>query len=148
MYVALLKRVLICNRGEIAIRIAKAASSLGMESVGVYAPVDSLALHTRYTTDAVEIGGGPGQSTDDPVSAYLDAKALVQVAKDNGCDSIHPGYGFLSENAGLAELCAAEGLTFVGPSAAILGLFGDKVKARGLAPVSYTHLTLPTICSV
>ncbi len=101
MYVALLKRVLISNRGEIAIRIAKAASALGIESVGVYASVDSLALHTRYTTDAVKLGGGPGQSTDDPVSAYLDAKALVQVAKDNGCDCVHPGYGFLSENAGL-----------------------------------------------
>jgi acetyl/propionyl-CoA carboxylase alpha subunit/acetyl-CoA carboxylase carboxyltransferase component len=133
MYVALLKRVLISNRGEIAIRIAKAASALGIESVGVYASVDSLALHTRYTTDAVKLGGGPGQSTDDPVSAYLDAKALVQVAKDNGCDCVHPGYGFLSENAGFAELCAAEGLTFVGPSAEILGLFGDKVKARALA---------------
>jgi acetyl/propionyl-CoA carboxylase alpha subunit/acetyl-CoA carboxylase carboxyltransferase component len=120
--------VLIANRGEIAIRIAKAASSLGMQSVGVYPAVDALSLHTRFTTESHEIGGG-----GDPVAAYLDAAALVKVAKSTGCDCVHPGYGFLAENAWFAELCATEGLSFIGPSPAVLSLFGDKVKARTLA---------------
>ena len=124
-----LSRVLVSNRGEIAIRIAKAASALGMESVGVYAPVDALSLHARVATQALEIGASAG----DPVAAYLDAEALVQAAKASHCDCVHPGYGFLAENASFAELCAAEGLTFVGPSVAALALFGDKVRARALA---------------
>jgi acetyl/propionyl-CoA carboxylase alpha subunit/acetyl-CoA carboxylase carboxyltransferase component len=130
--IELLKRVLIANRGEIAVRIAKAASALGLESVAVYAPVDALSLHTRFATEAHEIGrqdGGAGHSVD----AYLDAEALVRTAKSTGCDCLHPGYGFLSENARFAELCAAEGLVFVGPSSAALALFGDKVRARSLA---------------
>lgn len=127
-----LKRVLISNRGEIAIRIAKSASALGMESVSVYADVDSLSLHTRFTTETHEIVG-QGETTADPVSAYLDAEALLQTAKSSGCDCVHPGYGFLSENAGFAELCIADGLTFIGPSPAALALFGDKIRARALA---------------
>lgn len=129
---ALLKRVLISNRGEIAIRIAKAASALGVESVGVYAPVDSLSLHTRCMTEAREIGGQEGR-TADPVRAYLDADLLIQTAKASGCDCVHPGYGFLSENAEFAELCASNGLTFIGPTPAALSLFGDKIRARSLA---------------
>ena len=124
------KRVLIANRGEIAIRIAKAAKALGMESVGVYAPADALSLHTRMTTHARAIGEGAGQ---DPVAAYLDGAALIAIAKEMACDCVHPGYGFLSENANFAAMCAAEGITFVGPSAAALQLFGDKVTARALA---------------
>ena len=123
-----LKRVLIANRGEIAIRIAKAAAGLGMESVGVYAPVDALSLHTRCTTEARELSGAGG-----PVQAYLDAEALVEIAVDTGCDCVHPGYGFLAENAPFAALCAAKGLAFVGPRPEALALFGDKVRARGLA---------------
>jgi acetyl/propionyl-CoA carboxylase alpha subunit/acetyl-CoA carboxylase carboxyltransferase component len=125
----LLKRVLISNRGEIAIRIAKAASALGMESVAVYAPVDALALHTRYATEAVAVGGSAG----DAVSAYLDIAGLIQAAKASGCDCVHPGYGFLAENATFAECCAAEGLAFVGPPPGVLTLFGDKVRARSFA---------------
>ncbi len=124
-----LKRVLIANRGEIAIRIARAAAGLGMESVAVYAPVDALALHTRYADRAVEVRGeGPGT-----VDAYLDAAGLIRAAKENGCDCIHPGYGFLAENAVFAEMCAAADLTFVGPPPAALSLFGDKVRARAFA---------------
>lgn len=129
---ALLNRVLISNRGEIAIRIAKAASALGIESVGVYAPVDSLSLHTRFTSEKREIGA-VGGSQSDPVGAYLDVDALIQTAKASGCDCIHPGYGFLSESTPFAERCAAEGLTFIGPPAAALALFGDKIQARALA---------------
>jgi acetyl/propionyl-CoA carboxylase alpha subunit/acetyl-CoA carboxylase carboxyltransferase component len=128
----MLKRVLIGNRGEIAIRIAKAASALGVESVAVYAPVDALSLHTRFTTEAREIGGQGGRAGDS-VGAYLDAEALIRVAKSSGCDSVHPGYGFLAENAAFAELCAAEGLVFVGPPPAVLALFGNKIRARSLA---------------
>ncbi len=127
-----LKRVLIANRGEIAIRVAKAASALGMESVSVYASVDSLALHTRFTTQMLEIGRGEGGSSD-PVNAYLDAAGLVRAAKASGCDSVHPGYGFLSENAAFAALCASEGLFFIGPPSSVLSLFGDKVRARAFA---------------
>ena len=123
------KRVLIANRGEIAIRIAKAASALGMESVGVYAPADSLSLHTRFTTEARRIGHDDG----DPLSAYLDAEDLVTAAVESGCDCVHPGYGFLSESPHLAQLCADAGLQFIGPSAEVLALFGDKVRARELA---------------
>lgn len=132
----LLNRVLITNRGEIAIRIAKAASGLGIESVAVYAPVDSLSLHTRFTTSSVELS-----QTNDPVNAYLDVEALLDIAKQNACDCVHPGYGFLSENVQLAEQCAAAGITFVGPSADALSLFGDKVKARKLAE----SLGIPTV---
>ena len=124
------RRVLISNRGEIAIRVAKAASALGMESVGVYAPVDALSLHTRLATVAREIGNGAAQ---DAVAAYLDAEALVSLATETGCDCVHPGYGFLAENAAFAERCGQAGLTFVGPPAAALALFGDKMRARALA---------------
>jgi len=125
-----LERVLISNRGEIAIRIVKAASALGMESVGVYPAADSLSLHTRLATSAVQIGNG---APDDPVAAYLDAEALVAAAQQSGCDCVHPGYGFLAENADFAQQCADAGLAFVGPPPAALSLFGDKVRSRQLA---------------
>jgi acetyl/propionyl-CoA carboxylase alpha subunit/acetyl-CoA carboxylase carboxyltransferase component len=126
-----LERVLIANRGEIAIRIARAAAALGMESVGVYAGVDSLALHTRSTTRSLEIAANG--SVADPVGAYLDAESLMRAARESGCDCVHPGYGFLSENAGFAARCAEEGLVFVGPPPGVLSLFGDKVRARAFA---------------
>ena len=122
------KRVFISNRGEIAIRIAKSATVLGVESVGVYPAIDALSLHTRGMTESHKIG-----TAEDSVGAYLNAQALVQTAKASGCDCLHPGYGFLSENAAFAELCAAEGITFIGPPPAALSLFGNKVRARALA---------------
>ena len=122
-----LARVLIANRGEIAIRIARAATSLGIESVCVYAQADADSLHVR-AADAAHLLPGA-----DPVSAYLDPEAIVDAAVKHGCDSVHPGYGFLSESAELAERCAAAGLKFVGPPASALELFGDKVAARSLA---------------
>ena len=133
-----LERVLISNRGEIAIRIAKAASALGMESVSVYPPADALSLHTRLATSAVEIGNGV---PDDPVAAYLDAEALVAAAQRSGCDCVHPGYGFLAENADFAQKCADAGLAFVGPPPAALSLFGDKVQSRQLA----ASLNIPVV---
>ena len=126
---AALKRVLISNRGEIAIRIAKAAAALGMESVGVWAAADARSLHTRAVTTARALGNGD----ESPVSAYLDADALLAVAAETGCDCVHPGYGFLAENAEFAERCRGAKLAFVGPPPAVLALFGDKVRARAFA---------------
>ena len=121
-----LNRVLVSNRGEIAIRIAKAATSLGMESVSVYPQIDAHALHPRYTTHTTEI---PGEAVD----AYLNVDTMMEIAQSFNCDCIHPGYGFLSENAEFAERCETSGLTFIGPSSDALRLFGDKVRARELA---------------
>ncbi|NKB98654.1 MAG: ATP-grasp domain-containing protein [Pseudomonadales bacterium] len=130
-----LKRVLIANRGEIAIRIARAAASLGMESVAVYSKPDAQALHTRQATVSLPLTG------NDPIGAYLNIDELVQLAVDNGCDCVHPGYGFLSENAAFAEALKDRGVVFIGPSPATLSLFGDKVSAKALA----TELGIPVI---
>ena len=123
-----LSRVLIANRGEIAIRIARAAAGCGIESVAVHAPIDHLGLHTRVADVSVALPEG-----SDPVAAYLNVAAIVAAAKAQGCDCVHPGYGFLSENAELAQACADNGITFIGPSPATLRLFGDKVAAKALA---------------
>jgi acetyl/propionyl-CoA carboxylase alpha subunit/acetyl-CoA carboxylase carboxyltransferase component len=128
--VGLHRRVLIANRGEIAIRIAKAASALGMKSVSVYPPADTHSLHTRASTSSYELA--PNGSAG-PVASYLDIDGLIAAAEATGCDCVHPGYGFLAESAAFAQRCADEGLTFVGPSPGALHLFGDKVQARSLA---------------
>lgn len=121
-------KVLIANRGEIAIRIARAAQALGIHSVSIYAKEDELSLHTRHTDQRIQLD----QNTD-PVAAYLNIDNIMQIAMDNSCDAIHPGYGFLSENAELASACEAAGIIFVGPAADTLKLFGNKVEARKLA---------------
>ena len=120
------KKLLIANRGEIAIRIARAAADAGIATVAIHPADDALSLHARVADDAVEI---PGRGA----RAYLDIEAVVKAAKAAGCDAVHPGYGFLSENAAFARACADAGLTFVGPKPAALELFGDKVAARQLA---------------
>lgn len=130
-----ISRVLIANRGEIAIRIAEAAASLGIESVSIHPPADASSLHTTATDTSVALSNGDG------VEAYLDIEAVIGAAKRSGCDAVHPGYGFLSENAVFAKRCADEGLLFIGPSADALALFGDKVRARQLAE----SLTIPTV---
>ncbi|MGB0384993.1 MAG: carboxyl transferase domain-containing protein [Ardenticatenaceae bacterium] len=119
-------KLLIANRGEIAIRIAQAASELGMYTVTVYSEDDGEALHTRKSEERFALRGLGG-------TAYLDMEQLIRVAKEAGCDLIHPGYGFLSENAAFARRCAEEGVTFVGPTPEMLALFGDKIEARRLA---------------
>ena len=123
------KRVLIANRGEIAIRIARAAASLSVESVAVFTSADSQSLHTKLADKACEIG----KNASDSLRPYLDIDAVIAAAKESGADCVHPGYGFLSENASFAERCRAEGLRFIGPSPAALALFGDKVAARVFA---------------
>jgi acetyl/propionyl-CoA carboxylase alpha subunit/acetyl-CoA carboxylase carboxyltransferase component len=120
------RKLLIANRGEIAIRIARAAADAGMATVAIHPADDALSLHVRVADDAVEI---PGRGA----RAYLDIGCVVKTAKAAGCDAVHPGYGFLSENAEFAKACAAAGIAFVGPKATALDLFGDKVAARQLA---------------
>ncbi len=121
-----IKRLLIANRGEIAIRVMRTAAELGIRTVAVHSADDAQSLHTRCA-DEVRALDGSG------VAAYLDAAQLVAVAREAGCDAIHPGYGFLSENASFARLCADAGLLFVGPRPATLELFGDKAAARRFA---------------
>ena len=119
-------RLLIANRGEIAIRIARTAADLGIRTVGVFAEDDTTSLHRRHVDDARGLrGSGP--------RAYLDVEQLLAVARDAGCDAVHPGYGFLSEQAAFARRCTDTGLVFVGPRAETLALLGDKVAARALA---------------
>ncbi|MFK4510296.1 biotin/lipoyl-binding protein [Bradyrhizobium daqingense] len=120
------KKLLIANRGEIAIRIARAAADSGITTVAIHPADDALSLHVRVADEAIEI---PGRGA----RAYLDIDAVVKAAKATGCDAVHPGYGFLSENAAFAKACTEAGIAFVGPKPAALELFGDKVAARQLA---------------
>jgi len=125
----MIKRLLIANRGEIAIRIAQAASELGIATVGIFSEDDAASLHVKRVDEAVALKGRGA-------SAYLDIAAVVAAAKSSRCDAIHPGYGFLSENAGLARACAESNITFVGPTPEQLELFGDKARARAQAEKS------------
>ncbi|WP_166251368.1 acetyl-CoA carboxylase family protein [Marinobacter salicampi] len=118
--------ILIANRGEIAIRIARSLAEGGIRTVGVYARDDAASLHVRRVDKAVPLTGTGA-------SAYLDGEQLIQVAHENGCQAIHPGYGFLSENAEFAEQCRSADLIFIGPSAECLALLGNKARARALA---------------
>jgi acetyl/propionyl-CoA carboxylase alpha subunit len=119
-------KLLIANRGEIAIRIARTAADLGIATVAVHPKDDAQSLHTRMTDAAVEL---PGTGA----AAYLNIVAVIAAARETGCDAIHPGYGFLSENAAFASACADAGITFVGPRPDTLALFGDKGRARAYA---------------
>lgn len=120
----MLKRVLIANRGEIALRILRACRELGIETVAVYSQADAEALHVQLATQAVCIG--PARAAD----SYLNQRALLTVAQATHCDGVHPGYGFLSENAEFADTCAANGLIFIGPSGDTIRKAGSKSAAR------------------
>ncbi|MFV8836404.1 carboxyl transferase domain-containing protein [Aquisalimonas sp. APHAB1-3] len=121
-----ISRILIANRGEIAVRIAQAAADLNIAAVTVFAEDDAEALHTRVAHETYALEGKGA-------SAYLDMDALLRVARAAGCDAVHPGYGFLSENAEFARRCMEEGLRFIGPTPEQLERLGDKVAARELA---------------
>jgi acetyl/propionyl-CoA carboxylase alpha subunit/acetyl-CoA carboxylase carboxyltransferase component len=120
------KSMLIANRGEIAIRIARAAAEMDLRTVAIYAEDDSGSLHVRKSDMAIALRGRGA-------SAYLDAEQIIAIAQAQGCDAIHPGYGFLSENADFARRCQTVGIVFVGPDADVLNTFGDKASARRLA---------------
>lgn len=122
-----IRRIFIANRGEIAVRIIRTARALGLETVLGHSVADRESLAAKLATRAVCLG--PAASKD----SYLNIGAVVQAAKGTGCDAIHPGYGFLSENQALAEACATEGLVFIGPSPENLAAVGDKLTARGHA---------------
>lgn len=121
-----LSRLLIANRGEISIRIARAAADLGIAAVAVYSEDDSRSLHVRVADEAVALSGSG-------VPAYLNVDKLLEIARNAGCDAVHPGYGFLAENAAFATRCAEAGLVFVGPRPEMLTLFGEKGSARTAA---------------
>src|SRR5271168_261906 len=122
------KKLLAANRSEIAIRIFRAGTELGLRTVAVYAQQDRFCLHRFKADEAYLIGEGKG-----PVAAYLDIESIVAVAREKGVDAIHPGYGFLSENANFARACAEAGITFIGPRPELLDMMGDKTAARALA---------------
>ncbi|QXZ80273.1 acetyl-CoA carboxylase biotin carboxylase subunit [Rhizobium sp. L51/94] len=120
----MLKKLLIANRGEIAVRVIRAAKDLGIATVAVYSTADADALHVQLADEAVNIGPPAAKKS------YLNIEALLAAARDTGCDSIHPGYGFLAENAEFSDAVTAAGLVFVGPSGNAIRLMGDKVSAR------------------
>lgn len=122
------QKLLVANRSEIAIRVFRSAHELGIRTVAIYSHEDRFALH-RFKADEAYRVGKPGE----PIRAYLDIPGIVSLAKEVGVDAIHPGYGFLSENAQFAKACAEAGITFVGPRAEILENLGDKVTARAIA---------------
>jgi pyruvate carboxylase len=122
------QKLLVANRSEIAIRVFRSAHELGIRTVAIYSHEDRFALHRFKADEAYQVG-----RAGEPIRAYLDIPGIVALAKEIGVDAIHPGYGFLSENAAFARACAAAGITFVGPKPEILDQLGDKVAARAIA---------------
>jgi acetyl-CoA carboxylase biotin carboxylase subunit len=123
----MIAKVLVANRGEIAVRIFRACAGLGVRSVAIYSDTDRDALHVRSADEAYPCGAGPARES------YLDVDRVIAIAKDCGADAIHPGYGFLSENAALADECARAGIRFIGPSAEVVRALGSKLTSRRVA---------------
>jgi acetyl-CoA/propionyl-CoA carboxylase biotin carboxyl carrier protein len=126
--------VLIANRGEIALRVMRACKELGLRTVAVYSEADRAAMHVRYADDAYLIGPPPA------VQSYLQIETLIDVARRAGAGAIHPGYGFLAENAGFAQACADAGIVFVGPPASAMHQMGEKIPARQIATQAHVPL--------
>lgn len=122
-----MKKVLIANRGEIAIRVIRACHDLGLQTVAVYSQADSEALHVLQADEAICIGEAPSQRS------YLKVSNILSACEITGADAVHPGYGFLSENAKFAAICESSGLNFIGPSPAAIALLGDKAQAKAVA---------------
>lgn len=118
------RKILIANRGEIAVRVIKACREMGIGSVAVYSEADTASLHVRLADEAVLVGPPPA------AESYLDMERILEAARTTGAEAIHPGYGFLSENAAFARLCEERGIVFIGPNSRALELVGDKVRAR------------------
>ena len=123
-----IRKVLVANRGEIAIRVFRACSELGIRTVAIYSKEDILSLHRNRADEAYLVGEG-----DKPIDAYLDIEDIIRICKEHDVDAIHPGYGFLSENPEFVRACVENGLAFIGPSEQSMRLLGDKVQARALA---------------
>ncbi|XZF77221.1 pyruvate carboxylase [Bacillus sp. AL-1R] len=124
-YTKQIKKVLVANRGEIAIRVFRACTELGIRTVGIYSKEDEGSYHRYKADEAYIVGKGKK-----PIDAYLDIEGIIEIAKKNNVDAIHPGYGFLSENIKFAERCEEEGIIFIGPHSRHLDMFGDKIKAK------------------
>ena len=122
------KKIMVANRGEIAIRVLRAISELHIRSVAIYTHEDRYSLHRYKADEAYQIG-----ANDDPLKPYLDIEEIIAVAKENGVEAIHPGYGFLSENVTFASRCREEGITFIGPLPEVMAQLGDKVMAKKVA---------------
>jgi len=122
------RKVMAANRGEIAIRIFRACTELGISTVAIYSEEDKLSLHRYKADEAYLIGKGKG-----PIDAYLSIDEIIDLARKKGVDAIHPGYGFLSENADFAEACERAGITFIGPTPEIQRRVGDKISGRKVA---------------
>src|SRR5207302_6495143 len=118
------KKILIANRGEIALRIIRACHEMGISTVGVYSDVDRASLHVRKSDEAYAIGPAPA------AESYLRMDKILDVAKRSGAEAIHPGYGFLSENAKFAQACADAGVKFIGPTPQAMEMMGSKTRAR------------------
>ena len=119
-----IKKILVANRGEIAIRVMRTCREMDICTVAVYSEADRTSLHVRYAHEAWFIGAAPSSES------YLNIDKIIDVAKKSGADAIHPGYGFLSENPAFARRCQQEGIIFIGPSAEVMLTMGDKIKAR------------------
>ena len=129
-------KVLVANRGEIAIRIFRACSELGIKSVGIYSIEDKYALFRTKADESYLIGEDKG-----PIDAYLDIDGIIDLAKKKNVDAIHPGYGFLSENPEFVRKCEENDIVFIGPSADIMDMMGDKINSKKIA----TEVNVPTI---
>ncbi len=132
---SMFKKILIANRGEIAVRIIRTCRELGIKTVAVYSDVDRLALHTRLADEAYYLGPPPVRES------YLNAEKIIAIAKENGAEAIHPGYGFLSENAGFAFMVEVSRLFFIGQPGAAMRAMGDKTAARQVI----TKAGVPTV---
>ena len=133
------KRVLVANRGEIAIRVFRACRELGIRSVAVYSEEDKNSLFRTLADESYQIGKGKS-----PVDAYLSIGEIIELAKAKAVDAIHPGYGFLSENADFAKQCEEAGIAFIGPTHEMMNALGDKIQSKIVA----TSVGVPTIPGV
>ncbi len=137
-----IRRLLVANRSEIAIRILRAAGEMGIRTVAIYSNEDRFALHRFKADEAYRVGAG-----QKPVAAYLDIADIIRIARENQVDAIHPGYGFLSENPNFAEACVAAGIAFIGPEPEVMRLLGNKVSARELAEQAGVPV-VPATCAL
>ena len=142
-------KVLVANRGEIAVRVLQTLQAMGIATVGVYSDPDSNAPHVALADEAFALVGSTAEET------YLNAQKIIDLALLCNAEAVHPGYGFLSENPDFSRGCTEAGLVFIGPGPETIALLGDKIRSKETAvqagvpvAVSYTHLTLPTILLV